>query len=332
MASSRKMQQFLESLEPILLKAFLEDVAASRFRSSIKDLEAAVLAGDVEAVLYAAGVRAGQWSNLTEALRVTYREGGAFAVSADVPARFGMKFDISNPRAQNWINLNSSSLIRDINAGQRQAIQQTIASGFGLGRGPRDIALDIAGRVSTQTARRSGGIIGLNPQFAGASNTARNELKNLNSNYFTRTRRDRRFDSAVQKSIENEKPLPDNVINNIVGRYEDRLLETRATNIARTEALTAMNAAGNEAMAQVVDDGLAEKDAITEEWDASADSRTRPDHRNADGQKIKHGGIFVVGGYQLRYPGDTSLGAPASETINCRCMVKRKIDFSKTVL
>ena len=332
MATSRQLQQFLDSLEPRLRQAFLEDVAASKYRANIGDLEKAVTTGDIEAVLYAAGIRSGQWSNLVEALRVTYREGGAFAVSTDVPARFGMRFDISNPRAQSWLSQHSSSLIVDINSSQRKAVQQTISAGFGQGRGPRDIALDIAGRVSAQTGRRTGGIIGLHEPFSNAASKAREELGLLSNNYFSRTRRDQRFDATVRKAIASGKPLSQPEINKIVGRYEDRLLESRATNIARTEALSSMNASGGEAMSQVVDDGLASNDAIDETWDAAADSRTRPDHFAADGQTIIHGESFSVGGYQMRFPGDTSMGAGADQIVNCRCVVRREIDFSKTVL
>ena len=330
--SNKKLQQFLDSLEPEIRKAFLEDVALMRYRANIKQLEDALSSYDIEAILYAAGVRESQWANLAESLRATYSKSGAFAVSTDVPARFGMRFNISNPRAMRFISEHSSRLIVELNSTQREAIRNTIAAGFSEGRNPRSIALDIAGRVSRQTGRRQGGIIGLHDQFATAVTNARKDLNSLNPNYFSRTRRDKRFDSLVQKAIDSGKPLPQETVNRILGQYEDRLLQTRATNIARTEALTSMQAAGNEAMSQVVDEGLADADAIDETWDSSGDSRTRPDHVAADGQTIKHGEVFTVGGYQMRYPGDTSLGAGADQTINCRCFVKKSIDFSKTVL
>lgn len=332
-ATSKQLQSFLDSLEPAIQQAFLQDIAESKYRANIGALEAAIVAGNIDAVLYAVGIRTGQWSNLAESLRATYRDGGAFAVATDVPARFGMTFDISNPRAQEWIRQHSSSLVTDINESQRQAIQKTISTGYAQGRNPRDIALDIAGRKSAQTGRRVGGVVGLHPQFANAAGNARTELNNLDANYFTRVRRDKRFDRTVKKAIDSGKPIPQNMIDRIVAQYEDRLLQTRAENIARTEALTGMNASGNEAMSQVVEDGLATDDAITESWDATGDGRTRPTHTAAEHSgPIKHGEFFMVGGYPMRYPGDSSMGAPGSETINCRCMVRRQIDFSKTVL
>lgn len=88
----------------------------------------------------------------------------------------------------------------------------------------------------------------------------------------------------------------------------------RARRIARTEVVGASNHGahiGAEAS------GL----PLKKIWLATADARTRDDHANADGQEAPMDGTFVVGGYPMRYPGDGSLGAPASEIVNCRCAV-----------
>ncbi len=47
------------------------------------------------------------------------------------------------------------------------------------------------------------------------------------------------------------------------------------------------------------------------------DSRTRPTHHAAEGQRVPVGAPFVVGGFELRFPGDPS--GPANDVINCRC-------------
>jgi hypothetical protein len=46
---------------------------------------------------------------------------------------------------------------------------------------------------------------------------------------------------------------------------------------------------------------------------------TRPDHFRAHGQRVEKSKPFIVGGQKLRFPGDSTLGASASNTINCRC-------------
>lgn len=54
-------------------------------------------------------------------------------------------------------------------------------------------------------------------------------------------------------------------------------------------------------------------------WMATDDERTRDEHLDADGQEVPQDEPFTVGGEQLMYPGDISLGASGWNTINCRC-------------
>nr|DAX34899.1 MAG TPA: minor head component F [Caudoviricetes sp.] len=54
-------------------------------------------------------------------------------------------------------------------------------------------------------------------------------------------------------------------------------------------------------------------------WVAHHDARTRPAHREADGQTVPATDTFTVGGFRMRYPKDPS--APLHLTINCRCIM-----------
>lgn len=60
-------------------------------------------------------------------------------------------------------------------------------------------------------------------------------------------------------------------------------------------------------------------------WITIGDSVVRISHLEADNTKSK-GGIFTVGGEKLKFPGDRSLGASASNTINCRCSAVTTIE------
>jgi hypothetical protein len=92
--------------------------------------------------------------------------------------------------------------------------------------------------------------------------------------------------------------------------------ENRATVIARTEAIGAMNAGRMEGFAAVVADDPEEEWELM--WLATDDSRTRPTHVEADGQRVPWGAPFSVGGFSLAFPGDP-LGPP-QEVIQCRCV------------
>lgn len=62
-----------------------------------------------------------------------------------------------------------------------------------------------------------------------------------------------------------------------------------------------------------------DSDTLEKVWIATLDSRTRPTHFAADGQRTPLGAKFTVGGVQLDHPGDPT--GPAREVRNCRCRV-----------
>lgn len=63
-------------------------------------------------------------------------------------------------------------------------------------------------------------------------------------------------------------------------------------------------------------------------WDAVGDDKMRDWHADADSTIIEVDEPFIVNGEELMYPGDTSLGATASNIINCRCSVSYDISSS----
>lgn len=88
----------------------------------------------------------------------------------------------------------------------------------------------------------------------------------------------------------------------------------RSLRIARTEVITASNL-GSDAAARAF--GV----PLNKSWLATFDGRERDTHAEADEQTVGLDGAFTVGGAQLMFPGDSSLGAPPEEVIECRCAV-----------
>jgi len=87
---------------------------------------------------------------------------------------------------------------------------------------------------------------------------------------------------------------------------------SRALTIAATEAHTASSYSAQAAAQSVGTE-------MEREWAAAGGDRTRPSHREADGQKRSMEEPFTVGRSSLMYPGDPR-GA-AAEIINCRCVI-----------
>lgn len=90
----------------------------------------------------------------------------------------------------------------------------------------------------------------------------------------------------------------------------------RATVVARTETLSALNTGRADAFSAVAEE-LGEP--FEKMWLSTIDGRTRPTHRRADQQRVPVDGTFTVGGAALRRPGDP-LG-PGKEVIQCRCTI-----------
>lgn len=104
-----------------------------------------------------------------------------------------------------------------------------------------------------------------------------------------------------------------------------RKLATRAPTIAMFETQASAEAA-KLTEAQVltfqppsVIGGTPSQAEVKKTWGTVGDERVRPEHRAADNQDQDLNAPFIVGGQQMRYPGDTSLGASLKNVINCRC-------------
>lgn len=209
-------------------------------------------------------------------------------------------------------------------------MRETLQAGLEAGRNPRGTALEVIGRIDRASKRRTGGIVGLTRGQAGYVAAARAELADpdLMANYLTRARRDRRFDGIVRRAMRDGRPVAQADIDRIAARYSDRLLAYRGDVIARTETLTSLSAAREEAMRQLIDTGAIRADQVTKVWRATGDGRTRDTHQAMNGQKARIDGLFTTPtGFRMAHPGDTSHGAPGSETIQCRCYMEFKVDY-----
>ena len=325
MATQREINQELDKLEPAIRAEFLEMV--STVVGSITLTRVVTAMDDLDDLMDEVGITRPAANDLLEAVRDTYKRGGVFeAPSARI------RFDYRNEQAERWLAEHSSQFVTRIQTQQREAIRQAVETGTRLGQNPRQTALDIAGRVSGQTGRRSGGIVGLSDNQARYVSNAREQLRSGDPaqmrEYLTRSRRDRRFDGIVNRAIEAGRPVPRSDMERIVGRYSDRLLQTRGETIARTEAMQAFNSARDQAWEQSIEEGVVQRQNVTKVWRSAGDGNVRHTHAALNRETVDKDEAFVSPtGARLMYPGDTSMGAPASEIVNCRCTYNVRADF-----
>lgn len=338
MAVSRKLKKQLEALGdqmiPNVRNAFIASIRDVTDTSMLNAIIDAIREGDLEKAFRATGLSSAAMRPVTSMIETAFEQGGVFTSNslprlntAAGPTIF--RFDVRNSRAEAWLRDQSSGLVTRINEQTRTNIQTIVQAGMVSGRNPRNVALDIIGRVDPDTGRRTGGIVGLTDAQARWVANARAELSDIpNASYFSRERRDKRFDGIVRKAIKDGKPLDPGKVDALIGKYSDNLLQLRGETIARTEMLQALAKSQDEAIRQAIDTGTIDPSAVTKKWDATGDARTRPSHRAMDGQAVRMDEAFTTpDGHKMLIPGDSSLGAPGSEVINCRCRVDYDVDF-----
>lgn len=118
----------------------------------------------------------------------------------------------------------------------------------------------------------------------------------------------KRIQHEIAQGIANEETI-DQIVTRIDTLYLDSIIPNRSETIARTETISASNQAS---MFGARATGL----DLDKEWIATRDGRTRPDHADADGQRVPLDQPFVVGGVEMDAPGASGV---AEEDINCRC-------------
>lgn len=333
MATRRQVERLLAEHQPAIRRAFLEAIRDVQSSAQLSVIARALEVGDIEAALSALNIRDEFFAPLDEAMRTAYLKGGAdmLALLPKPPGpRLVVRFDGRNARAERWLREVSARRVVEITERQRQNVRAALTEGMAEGRNPRTVALEIVGRQNRQTGRREGGILGLTQQQAGWVQNARQELAfpETMAEYLKREKRDKRFDGAVRRAIREGKRLPSKDVRKIMARYHDRLLKLRGDAIARTEALSSLHAAQHESISQLIERGEVRSDQVTRTWNTASDARVRDTHNGMQGTQAGLNDPFMSpSGAALMYPGDASLGAPAGEIINCRCVVSVKINY-----
>lgn len=324
---NKRLQDLLKQYDKEIEEAFLRAVSERAASVNIRELANAVEARDLNRALRIAGLTRAELFPLDAAMTSAYTAGGQ-TIPQGAPAfaaSFG--FDGRATRAENWARSHAGGLVTNLVDEQLDLLREAVATQISEGIGPRQAAVRIAGK--TVSGRRQGGIIGLSRAQVGYLSNARTELLELDRSYFTRKLRDRRFDGIVRKAIADGKPLSQTDVERIASRYSDRMLKHRADTIARTESITALRAGRREGIQQGIESGAINADKLKRAWSATLDRRTRDDHVSMNGQEVQgmDAPFTFPDGTRALYPGDTSLGASAKQTIACRCYDEYIVDW-----
>lgn len=251
--------------------------------------------------------------------------GASLTDAANDAARFlstaltvNVNFDQTNERAVENIRNNRLRLIREFNNEQRRATRAALMDGITRGINPRD------------QARQFRDSIGLTERQVGAVNNYRRLLTSArmdglpSEEALNRALRDGRFDRRIQRAIREGTPLSQAQVDQMVERYRQRYINYRAEVIARTESLRAVHQGNEEMYQQAIDAGQFQEDQVRRTWVTARDERVRASHMRLNGEVRGLNEVWEGDEGVLRYPGDPA--APASETVQCRCVVTTRLN------
>lgn len=306
----RQLERLLARMEPKLRAAFLQLVGLVQDTDNVEELSLLLEHGRIDDALRllpaATSQLASAWAgmfNLSAEETVTFLNGLRGIV---------VDYDQTNLRAVEAMRRNRLRLVRELSEQQREATRAALEEGIRRGDNPR------------AQARRFRDSIGLSPSQQRAMENYRRSLETGDRDALRRALRDSRFDASALRAASGEELAP-RQIDRMVGRYRDRLLAQRAEVIARTEALRAVHEGSQEMFQQAIDSGNLDPKNLVRVWNTASDRRVRHSHVVMNGQRRAWDEPFTTGaGYHLRYPGDTN--APASETVQCRCVVSTRVE------
>jgi hypothetical protein len=234
----RVLHQLADRATPAVRRQFLRAVEAMKGTTKIKALQAALESGNERAVFTALGIDQldKHLAPLVGELRGAYNQ-AAIAAGQLLPKSIQAQyvFDIFNPRAADYARTKAAQLVMQVGDATKEGIRRIITEGVAQGL------------TVQQQSTRIKDLLALTPRQASAVD-----------NY-----------KAMLVS-EGRKPAQ---IKRMTDRYRQRQLRYRATRIARTETINAVNAGQEEAWAQALDQGLLGPD-VRKAWQITPDDVT----------------------------------------------------------
>lgn len=316
-------------------RAFQQAVAGLYSSVDWRALLNALRNGDVEGAVAALRIEPAAFTGLFQSHQAAYFAGATETVAtltiSGVPrtAAAGIRFDMTNPRAESWLATQSSARVTQISEDTRNAVRETITAGYAQGRGPRDIATDIAGRVVD--GRRQGGVLGLDSGRSHRYMAVTDGMKTaegvqglvvrhsdgrLSLRYKVNADTEKRILAAYRRG----EAVPEGGQKIIAERLKNAYLKSRADTVAQLETAQAVMAGRREEWAQVLERLGRDASDVTKTWQhGSGGEDPRPAHVAMNGTSVQ--GLdtpFTFNdGSTLQYAHDPN-GA-AKDVIHCTC-------------
>jgi hypothetical protein len=331
----RTLRDIEKKYGPRVARAFSDAVRDLRDSVTLRRVTDALDAGDIARALDALNIDEAAFSGLRQSLMAAFAETGTALVAAvkfDPPGetRAVVRWNVGDPEAVRALNEWLGTKITQITEDTRQAARTALSEGFAKGQGPRQIALDVVGRIGPN-GRRTGGVLGLSGQQERWVSNMREYLRNGDLQAVLRmSKRDRRFDRTILKMLREGKTPTEAQIQKWTGRYADRLLKLRGDTISRTETAAAVEQGRFDGFRQGMEaKGYPPQYAVKEWRHGGGGMRPRVQHVAENETEVRglDTPFRMPDGTLLQYPHDPN--APAKHVINCTCSLLIRMDWAR---
>ena len=304
-------------LEPRLAKALQDALQDMRDGVNYSLLLRSIENNDIEGVIAALNIEEASFAPYLAAALVIFMMTGAAAAKV-----YRVRFD---PMRDGEFRADLDAKISAMTAEQITKAREYVKQGMSQGKSRREIAQGLAGKMVS--GHRQGGIIGLSGAqqswvenmrsrlLSGDPAEMRATLKNKDRNKI--------YDRTIKKAIKEGKAIPEAKVDEIVGKYADKLLAKRAKDIAALEAEQFAAGAREEAVRQAL--AKAPGSSATKTWrHSSIYINARPDHVGMSGTTVPFDANFMMfDGTPMRYAHDPRGGA--KHNAHCRCSTTYKL-------
>jgi SPP1 gp7 family putative phage head morphogenesis protein len=294
----RRVSRKIMDLHPDMANAYLRSLEVLRGSMTTHEVEVLIESGSVErliALVLGDDNLDRSFAAFRAELQRTSMDAAAYFAKG-IPGEPAIGFNILSPRVIDGIRSLDTRVMSPLKAEMREGVRAFIETGLRAGAGPRE------------TARQIRDIVGLSPNQVDAVSNFRRMLETGDAEAFTRTLRDRRFDSTVRRAFEGGG-LSAEQIDRMTSAYQKRMIAFHAETVSRTATLDAMKAGQRASWQSAIEQGVVDADSLVKQWVTVGDKRVRPEHVAMNGEIVPFDQAYSNGEME-----------PGESTYNCRCL------------
>lgn len=323
LALAKKNEKPIKESFTVAISQLKDDIEINILKEALeaKNLEMAVRASkvdDLPKLLNGIGIDNGELVFSDEIIR-TFNQGAAAAITFLPPkGQKAISYSPLGDRTLQHLRTTGAVLVREITDSTREGVKEVIVRGFNEKLSPSKQAREIRQLVGL-TKNQSNAVLNFRQQLEQRLN---NPIDNLGNPRSMSPAASRRLSGPEQSAVRGHMKngtFDQAKIDGMVNRYYESLQNKRANDIARTEALNAVNNGQLELWQQGIEQGILDPKTTRKFWVVTRDDKLRADHAAIPVMNPK--GVQIAAFFMTPFGPVSSPGDNNSNLINCRCVL-----------